>query len=52
MRTAQPEVQLAVRVMMLLSACTRLAVSVTERQLYLDIDGHSLTTTIAEQRAG
>lgn len=31
---------------------SKLAVSVTERQLYLDIDGHSLTTTITEQRAG
>ncbi|MFA5941813.1 MAG: YaeQ family protein [Sinimarinibacterium sp.] len=31
---------------------SKLAVSVTERQLYLDIDGHSMTTTIAEHRAG
>lgn len=31
---------------------SKLAVSVTERQLYLDIDGHSMATTIAEQRAG
>lgn len=31
---------------------SRLAVSVTERQLYLDIDGHSLGSAITEQRAG
>jgi uncharacterized protein YaeQ len=31
---------------------SKLAVSVTERQLYLDIDGHSLSTAITENRAG
>jgi uncharacterized protein YaeQ len=31
---------------------SKLALSVTERQLYLDIDGHSLQTTIVEHRAG
>lgn len=31
---------------------SKLAVSVTERQLYLDVDGHSLATAIAEHRAG
>lgn len=30
---------------------SRLAVSVTERQLYLDIDGHSLSTTVTDHRA-
>lgn len=31
---------------------SKLAVSVTERQLYLDVDGHSLSTTVVEHRAG
>jgi len=31
---------------------SKLAVSVTERQLYLDIDGQNLSTVIAEHRAG
>lgn len=31
---------------------SKLAVSITERQLYLDVDGHPLTTTIVEHRAG
>lgn len=31
---------------------SKLAISVTERQLYLDVDGYSLSTSIAEQRAG
>lgn len=31
---------------------TRISLSVTERQLYLDVDGQSFTTAIEEQRAG
>ncbi|WP_028008034.1 YaeQ family protein [Solimonas flava] len=31
---------------------SRLAVSVTERQLYLDLDGQPLTTTLVEHRLG
>lgn len=31
---------------------SKLAVSVTERQLYLDVDGYSASTVIAEHRAG
>lgn len=31
---------------------SKLALSITERQLYLDIDGHSLHGTIIEHRAG
>ncbi len=31
---------------------SKLAISVTERQLYMDIDGHSLSATIASQPAG
>lgn len=30
---------------------SKIAISVTERQLYLDVDGHSLSTVISEQRA-
>ena len=29
---------------------SRIALSITERQLYADVDGHSLLTTISEQR--
>lgn len=31
---------------------SKIAISVTERQLYFDVDGHSLSTVISEQRAG
>jgi uncharacterized protein YaeQ len=31
---------------------SRIALSVTERQLYADVDGHSLATSISEQRIG
>lgn len=31
---------------------SRVALSVTERQLYADVDGHSLSTVIGEQRIG